>query len=228
MSSPSEQDESSHNAVDQAVERIRTIILTGKYAPGERLKVGELSKELGISAMPMREALRKLEGQGLVEIEPNRGATVRKLDSQFIRDCWEINAELQILAIRRCIQGHTLTLSRLEELQRLCDAFDEAVESGQRVVSVRLNRELHTRIVELGGNREAVRIFNLGWELISAFRLQFGYGSNRERDLMREHRLLVDALYRQDIAMAESAIRLQQAGAIADVMARVERQRPID
>ncbi|WP_158896284.1 MULTISPECIES: GntR family transcriptional regulator [unclassified Pseudomonas] len=221
MSSNTEQDESGNNAVDQAVERIRTIILTGKYAPGERLKVGELSKELNISAMPMREALRKLEGQGLVEIEPNRGATVRKLDSQFIQDCWEINAELQILAIRRCIHAHTLTLSKIEELQRLCDAFDEAVESGERASSVRINRELHTRVVELGGNKEALRIFNLGWELISAFRMQFGYGANRERNLMREHRILVDALYRQDIAMAESAIRLQQAGAIEDLMSRM-------
>ncbi|EAU44744.1 GntR family transcriptional regulator, partial [Salipiger bermudensis] len=66
------------NSVDQATRLIREDILSGRIAPGDRLKTAELAKQLGFSTMPLREALRKLEGEGLVAIEPNRGATVRK------------------------------------------------------------------------------------------------------------------------------------------------------
>lgn len=217
-------EDAASNSVEQACLLIRQEILSGHYAPGARLKVADLSGRFGFSAMPLREALRKLEGEGLVEIEPNRGATVRKLDRGFIEDLFELNAELQLLAIRRALK--VLTLDKLDELEDRAAAYAAAVEAGDRERGVRLNRELHARLVEFGGNREALRMFLRGWELIGAFRLRFGYGPDRERGLVREHRLLLDALRRQDLPMAEAVIRMQQAAVLEDLFARLGEDGP--
>lgn len=213
-------DDVSANSVEQATSLIRQAILSGQYGPGARLKVAELSSRLGFSAMPLREALRKLEGEGLVEIEPNRGATVRRLDRAFIGDLYELNTELQLLAIRRAIK--TLTLDKLDELEVRSAAYEAAIRGGNLESGVRLNRELHARIVELGGNMEALRMFLRGWELIGAFRLRFGYGAGRELGLAREHRLLLDALKRQDLQMAEAIIRMQHAAVVEDLFGRLD------
>lgn len=212
-------EEAASNSVEQASRLIRQDILSGHYGPGARIKVADLSSRFGFSAMPLREALRKLEGEGLIEIEPNRGATVRKLDRGFIEDLFELNAELQLLAIRRFLR--VMTLDKLDELEERAAAYAAAVEDGDRERSVRLNRDLHARMVEFGGNQEALRVFLRGWELIGAFRLRFGYGPGRERGLVREHRLLLDALRRQDLQMAEAIIRMQQAAVLEDLFARL-------
>lgn len=212
-------EDAASNSVEQACLLIRQDILSGHFGPGARIKVADLSSRFGFSAMPLREALRKLEGEGLVEIEPNRGATVRKLDRSFIEDLFELNAELQLLAIRRFLR--VMTLDKLDELEARATAYAEAVAAGDRERGVRLNRDLHARMVEFGGNREALRMFLRGWELIGAFRLRYGYGPGRERGLVREHRLLLDALRRQDLQMAEAIIRMQQAAVLEDLFAQL-------
>jgi DNA-binding GntR family transcriptional regulator len=208
------------NSVEQATLLIRNAILSGHYGPGVRIKVAELSTSFGLSAMPLREALRKLEGEGLVEIEPNRGATVRGLDRRFIEELYELNTELQVLAIRRGMAG--LTFDKLDELESMSISYDEATSRGDVAAGIKLNRELHAAIVAIGGNLEALRIFQRGWELISAFRLRFGYGRGRERGLVREHRALLDALRRQDLPLAEAVIRMQTAANLQDLLSRMD------
>ena len=116
------------NSVDQVSREIREAILTGTFAPGERLKVGELAARFGCSPMPLREALRKLEGEGLVEIELNKGATVRRLDHEYVSDLFELNTELRIFAIRRGMRQ--MTLARIRTLEDLADRYRDAVEAG--------------------------------------------------------------------------------------------------
>ena len=213
-------DDGSLNSVEQVTALIRQAIFSGQYGPGERLKVAELSAQFGFSAMPLREALRKLEGEGLVEIEPNRGATVRGFDRRFIEDLYELNAELQILAVRRAIQS--LTLEILDELEASAAAYERAVHEGGLEEALRLNHQFHARIVELGGNREALRLFRRGWELMSAFRRRFGYGAGRQLGLVREHRLLIEALRRNDVQLAEAILRMQHAAGVQDLMAQLD------
>ena len=210
----------SSTSVDQATAMIRQAILSGRYGPGERLKVADLSSQFGFSAMPLREALRKLEGEGLVEIEPNRGAIARRLDRGFIEDLFELNTELRVFAIKRGLK--TMTLAKLDELEHIADTFDGAVERDDLEATIRLNRDFHTKIMEIGGNLEALRIFQRGWELISAFRLRFGYGRGRQQGLAREKRLIIEALKRQDLPLAEAVFRMQHAAAVEDLLQRLD------
>jgi len=207
------------NSVDQATRLIREDILSGRIAPGDRLKTAELAKQLGFSTMPLREALRKLEGEGLVAIEPNRGATVRKLDRAYITDLFELNTELRDFAVRRGMSA--LTLERIRELEALAAQYRAQIEAREDIAAIETNRRFNARLVEFGGNREALRVFQRGWDTIFAFRRGFGYGTGRRRVMAEEMQLLIDALRRQDATSAEAILRMQNAAMMEDLVSRI-------
>ncbi len=207
------------NSADQATRLIREAILSGQIGPGERLKTAELAQRLGFSTMPLREALRKLEGEGLVEIEPNRGATVRKLDRSYITDLFELNTDLRISAVRRGMT--TLTLERIRTLEALAQQYRDHIERAEDLEALRANRNFNAKLVEYGGNREALRIFLHGWDIIFAFRRGFGYGTGRRRVMAEEMQMLINALHRHDAVAAEAILRMQNAAMIEDLVSRI-------
>ena len=207
------------NSADQATRLIREAILSGQIGPGERLKTAELAQRLGFSTMPLREALRKLEGEGLVEIEPNRGATVRKLDRTYITDLFELNTDLRISAVRRGMT--TLTLERIRTLEALAQQYRDHIERAEDLEALRANRNFNAKLVEYGGNREALRIFLHGWDIIFAFRRGFGYGTGRRRVMAEEMQMLINALHRHDAVAAEAILRMQNAAMIEDLVSRI-------
>ncbi|SDG06217.1 GntR family transcriptional regulator [Alloyangia pacifica] len=211
--------DAAQNSVDQATRLIREDILSGRIAPGERLKTAELAKRLGFSTMPLREALRKLEGEGLVAIEPNRGATVRQLDRAYITDLFELNTELRIFAVRRGMA--ILTLERIRELEALAEEYRAHLEAGEDLEAIDCNRRFNARLVEFGGNREALRVFLRGWDTIFAFRRGYGYGTGRRRVMAEEMQLLIEALRRQDATSAEAILRMQNAAMMEDLVSRI-------
>ncbi len=214
-----EDPDTAQNSVDQATRQIREDILAGRIAPGARLKTAELAKRLGFSTMPLREALRKLEGEGLVEIEPNRGATVRQLDRAYITDLFELNTELRIFAVRRGMAA--LTLERIRELEALVIKYRAQIAAGEDLAAIETNRSFNVRLVTFGGNREALRVFQRGWDTIFAFRRGYGYGTGRRQVMAEEMNLLIDALKRQDAPAAEAILRMQNAAMMEDLVSRI-------
>ncbi|MEI4472896.1 GntR family transcriptional regulator [Frigidibacter sp. MR17.24] len=215
--------ETAQNSVDQATRLIREDILSGRIRPGERLKTADLAKRLGFSTMPMREALRKLEGEGLVEIEPNRGATVRQLDRAYITDLFELNTDLRISAMRRGMA--TLTLERIRELEGLAADYRRQIAAHEDIAAIETNRRFNARLVEFGGNREALRVFLRGWDAIFAFRSGYGYGIGRRRIMADEMGMLIDALRRHDATAAEAILRMQNAAMMEDLVSRIAPER---
>ncbi|KFI33497.1 GntR family transcriptional regulator [Haematobacter missouriensis] len=207
------------NSTDQATRLIREAILSGQIGPGERLKTAELAHRLGFSTMPLREALRKLEGEGLVEIEPNRGATVRRLNRAYITDLFELNTDLRICAVRRGMAS--LTLERIRALEKLAQDYRGHIEGHEDLEAIRVNRDFNARLVEYGGNREALRVFLHGWDIIFAFRRSYGYGAGRRRVMADEMQMLIDALRRHDSVAAEAILRMQNAAMMEDLVSRI-------
>ena len=207
------------NSADQATRLIREAILSGQIGPGARLKIAELAQRLGLSTMPLREALRKLEGEGLVQIEPNRGATVRKLDRAYITDLFNLNTDLRICAVKHGMA--TLTLERIRMLEALASEYREHIDRGEDLEAIRVNRDFNAKLVEFGGNREALRVFLHGWDIIFAFRRGYGYGTGRRRVMAEEMQLLIDALRRHDSGAAEAILRMQNAAMMEDLVSRI-------
>src|SRR5581483_4287811 len=126
---------------------------TGAYAPGERLVQDELAESLGISRIPLREALRRLEGEGLVVISPNRGAIVRDLAPKDVVDLYDLRLALESLALRRAAERYADL--RLATHARRAQAR-QAIAARNLSALFRLDRDFHADLAAASDNHQLV------------------------------------------------------------------------
>jgi DNA-binding GntR family transcriptional regulator len=134
---------------DSVVGDLRQAILTGAIAPGERLLQVELAERLGVSRIPLREALRTLHGEGLVVIEPNRGAVCRPLEPKDISDLYAVRLALEQLAARTAAERFADLRDATEAKRKLALA---AVERADVAGLIRLDFEFHSGLARASGN----------------------------------------------------------------------------
>ena len=131
-------------------EKIRGQILAGRLRPGERLVEDRLSAELGVSRVPVREALRGLSMEGLVRLEPNRGASVTEVTPQLLAELVEVRTLLEALNARLAARRHDPEIVAL--LQDTLRRGNEAAQSGMADELAQLNAEFHERLAEASRN----------------------------------------------------------------------------
>ncbi|MBY8871326.1 GntR family transcriptional regulator [Micromonospora sp. PLK6-60] len=142
----------SASLVDLAVSRLTREILSGKSDPGERLVEEQLTRRLGISRAPLREALRLLAQQGLVEHVPRRGVRVATLSDRDVRELYELRDVLERFAVRAGIPvGRD---GDLAGLRAALDRMREATRVGDRMAVADAHRAFHVALVALAGNRQ--------------------------------------------------------------------------
>jgi len=134
----------------RAAESLRRAIVLGRYKPGERLVEEKLSSELGISRVPVREALRTLAAEGLVLLRPNRGASVAPISPELAGDLVEVRATLEGLNARLAARHRDARI--LEELRAVLEHGNHAARVRSVPDLVRLNGEFHDKLAEAGGN----------------------------------------------------------------------------
>ncbi|MGC4879050.1 GntR family transcriptional regulator [Micromonospora sp. DT43] len=143
--------------VDLAVSRLTREILSGKSDPGERLVEEQLTRRLGISRAPLREALRLLAQQGLVEHVPRRGVRVATLSDRDVRELYELRDVLERFAVRAGIPvGRE---SDLTGLRATLDQMREATRAGDRMAVAESHRAFHVALVALAGNRQLSAVY---------------------------------------------------------------------
>jgi DNA-binding GntR family transcriptional regulator len=140
-----------HPSLSQRVaEELRRSILTNRRRPGDRLIEDRLSEELGVSRIPIREALRVLAGEGLVAVQPRRGASVAEISPDVARDLVEVRATLEGLNARLAARHHDPAI--VQELKRVLKDGNRAARSKNVDDLVRLNGEFHDKLAEAGRN----------------------------------------------------------------------------
>jgi DNA-binding GntR family transcriptional regulator len=140
-----------HPSLGQRVaEELRRSILTSRRKPGDRLVEEQLSEELGVSRIPVREALRTLAAEGLVDVLPRRGASVAEISPEVARDLVEVRATLEGLNARLAARHHQPTI--VAELRQVLTEGNRAAKSGNVDDLVRLNGEFHDKLAEAGRN----------------------------------------------------------------------------
>ena len=196
------------------VERLRDDILAHRLSPGERLVECDLTSRFAVSRGPVREALRRLAAEGLIEHAPHRGAVVRRLSQREIRELFEIRVELEALAAR--LAGEAVDPSArarfAEEIQMI---FSEAPR--EVCIYLKENAAFHRAVMRLAGNRQLSELsMRLHLPLIMA---QVGDALTAQvlRTSVIEHRTIAKAILGQDPATAASAMRahLERAAAFA-------------
>ena len=135
---------------DVVFNTLRQAILKGELAPGERLMEIQLAEKLGVSRTPIREAIRKLELEGLVLMIPRRGAEVARISEKSMRDVLEVRRSLEELAIELACQR--MTDEEFKELQRAQEAFKSAVEHGSAMEIAETDEAYHDIIYNSTGN----------------------------------------------------------------------------
>ena len=140
-----------HLSLSQRVaQELRRSILTNRRRPGDRLIEESLSAELGVSRIPIREALRVLAGEGLVEVQPRRGASVADVSLDVARDLVEVRATLEGLNARLAARHHDPAI--VKELERVLKEGNRAARSKNAEDLVRLNGEFHDKLAQAGRN----------------------------------------------------------------------------
>ena len=141
----------SPSLVQLAADALRNMVLSGQLAPGERLIEERLTEELGISRPPLREALRLMEREGLIENRPRRGAVVTTLDDQDVYEILTLRSALERLAVE--IGVPVRDPERLEVCRRALRRMDECAAVEDRGALVEAAYAFHSSIVALAGHR---------------------------------------------------------------------------
>jgi DNA-binding GntR family transcriptional regulator len=131
------------------VEALRDEIIRGNFLPGQFLRLEEIAPRFEVSTMPVREALRDLEGEGLVTIFPHRGAIVTELSADELQDIYDIRVTLEEMATRLAVPH--LTEEILTELGSLVDQMDEPLEDVATLVQ--LNHQFHLTLYAASGRK---------------------------------------------------------------------------
>ena len=186
-------------------EELKNQILRGLIEPGTRLMEIELSRKMGASRTPIREAIKMLADDDLVTIEPNKGATVSKV---AVRDL------LEILEIRECLDGETayhaanrITEDVLEELREAMHAYERAAEKKDKIAMVNCDTDFHRVMVDATENKVMVKIAHEMRELVLRFRYLYYGDFKRSFHVAIEHKAIFDAIEKGD---AEEARHLAQ------------------
>lgn len=184
---------------------IRQDILEGRLAANARLKVAELAGRYGTSTNPVREALQQLRGEGFVVIEPNRGARVRPIDEDFVRDIYEIAALIEPHLTRWFVGAATdADIAELETIQ----AEIEQLNFADLVAHSELDTRFHMLMYNRHYNRHAVELWWRHREILTA--IMFSHGSpvalSRRKAVLNEHRLLIESIKAQDADRAARVI----------------------
>ncbi|MEO1226574.1 MAG: GntR family transcriptional regulator [Pseudomonadota bacterium] len=208
-------------AVERAYQIVRRGILDGRLAPGERLKEEDLAQEIGVSRTPIREALRRLDLEGLLSFVPNQGARVADWADQDIEEIFSLRALLESHAAGLAAQR--MTPDALDRLRDLATRMEQLVASGDGSPSDALteaNSDFHHLIQEVAGNRRLAAMINNLMEMpviVNTFRRY------RPADLRRSashHIEMVAAFENRDADWAASVMRSHVRAAYATYAAR--------
>ncbi len=190
-------------------ERLRDDIIHGRMKANERLKVADLATRMGTSTNPVREALQQLRGEGFVIMTPNRGARVRPIDEEFVRDICEIEVLIEPALTRWFVS--IVTHAEIEELERI-QADIEALNFGDEMKHSNLDLQFHRLMYDRHYNRHAVDLWVRHRQILWAISRRFPTSLSRQSNVLEEHRELIACIKAQDAEGAAQAIAKHVGG----------------
>ncbi|MEM7731679.1 MAG: GntR family transcriptional regulator [Pseudomonadota bacterium] len=192
----------SSSAADPIYEDLKCQILSGKLTSGQRLRQDQIAKQFGVSKIPVREALNRLEVDNLVVLERNKGAAVRRYSETEI---------LQLLDIRIALECHALELAIPNmigsDFRDMRDLLDDYAKCSEISEWSSMNRRFHHMLCEPSGNAQIISMIDdLQAKLGQYLRVLLSQAVGLERP-MREHGAILDACERGDSSVAVEALR---------------------
>lgn len=191
---------------DVVFNTLRQAILTGDLKPGERLMEIHLADKLGVSRTPIREAIRKLELEGLVTMIPRRGAEVAQITEKSMMDVLEVRRAMDALCTElACVR---ISEEEIAALSKACEAFEEAVDGKDIKIIAKADVAFHDIIVQATGNLRLVQLINNLSEQMYRYRFEYLKDTSCHQSLIAEHRVIYDSIVKKDKEAASEAAKL--------------------
>jgi DNA-binding GntR family transcriptional regulator len=210
---------------DVVFNTLRKAILTGELKPGERLMEIHLANRLGVSRTPIREAIRKLELEGLVIMIPRRGAEVAQITEKSLKDVLEVRRALDALCAELACER--ITEEETQQLKEACRTFEEAIGTGDITTIAAADVALHDIIVKATGNARLIQLINNLSEQMYRYRFEYIKDESQHEHLVAEHRMICEGIFEKDKEKAAKAAKLhidnQEKSIIKQI--RLERER---
>lgn len=201
-------------------DHLRADIVSGRIPAGTRLTTASLVERFGISQMPVREALQALEGEGLINILPHKGAKVLSLDARRVSNIYDVRGVIESLLIRLAVPN--LTNAAMARLAEIHETLKKEVREGDDESVFALNQEFHKLIYRHAENADALGVYDRYANLLGVLRGTYGFDRLRLRQMVDEHGQILEALRAQDEERLEKLARLHCEGAKVDLVARME------
>jgi DNA-binding GntR family transcriptional regulator len=181
---------------DTLVNRLRDMIIEGHLSPGTRLNEGQLGQMLGVSRTPLREAIKYLASEGLVELVPSRGAVVKRFGAKDVQDMLLVLGTLEELAAKlACVIASD---EGITEIRGLHDRMVQHYKAGDRLEYYKLNQNIHTAIVALSGNAPLAEIHAMLQTRLKRIRFIGHEGPELWAAAVAEHEEMIEALEARD------------------------------
>ncbi len=191
---------------DVVFHTLRQAILTGELKPGERLMEIHLANKLGVSRTPIREAIRKLELEGLVTMIPRRGAEVAQITEKSMNDVLEVRRALDALCAELACER--ITEEELAQLEKAAASFEAAVKTKDLKKIVQADVAFHDIIVRATGNQRLIQLVNNLSEQMYRYRFEYIKDSSQHERLVEEHRIIYESIVKKDKETASQAAKV--------------------
>lgn len=198
-------------------ELLRSDILDGTFSPGERLTEIALAERYTVGRGAIRGALVELRSEGLVDIEANRGAVVRRIGLEEAIEIAEVRRVLEALLAARAASNDDL--EGKESLRAVIEDMEEAVHAGDNARYSELNQDLHRQIWDLGGHSVARDLVSNLRDRSAHHQFRLAVMPGRAAESLRQHRAIVDAILAGDVVAAESGMS-DHLVSVIDVLSR--------
>jgi len=208
-------------------ESLRQAILDGSLPRGERLVESELAETLNVSRMPVREAIRKLEAEGLVEHQPRKGAVVKGFSEEEILEIYAIREAMEALAAVQAVRR--ATDEEIRNLEKAMDEIDRLCELGEEVGASEIfeaNRVFSEAVIEACHMPRLIQVINTYKDYLEQFRRVTLADPSRRELVRREHRQIFEAIRDRDEKRAEALTREHIRGALEAYLKGFSRPAP--
>lgn len=199
-------------------DQVRKDIVAGIWPLGTHVTLAQLTKHYEVSAVPVREALLQLQGEGVIAMRMNRGAVIPTVDAQYIDNLYRVRGAIQVMLAREA--AARATPAQVETMHMLAEQQVLAAQAQDVARCVEANRAFHHFIDNVAGNPLALEMLEGRSSLVDAYRRTIGYGRERFDTVRAQHDRLVDAIAAGNADLAAQITFEHTESSRLDLMAR--------
>ena len=204
----------------RVTDKLREDIINNKFEAGSRITIKEIAERYGVSPMPVREAFRTLEGEKFLEINAYKGATVQRIDGNFVRDVYGILRALECLIYESALEEmDTGVIRQLRYLNEQIRVYSNSAELGREYVD--MNTQFHNTIMEHGKNSLALEQYYYYHGFIRTLRKRYMPRQERVQTVVGQHEALIRALETKDAVALKKAVDVHVNSAMENFLTQL-------